>query len=45
MEFRPWPKTYQLENKVSEGFEKDDTYYFGIRLKKFTPVEEVVDDP
>ena len=36
LEFRPYPKGYQLNNKTSPedgGFEIDDTYYFGIRVK------------
>eukprot|EP00347_Sterkiella_histriomuscorum_P020501 403337557 len=32
MEFRPWPKSYHLENNLD--FPMDDTYYFGIRIKK-----------
>ena len=32
MEFRPWPKSYHLENNLE--FPLDDTYYFGIRIKK-----------
>lgn len=33
-EFRPWPKSYQLGDKAAQGFPIDDTYYFGLRLKK-----------
>jgi len=36
LEFRLWPKSYQLGDKISPrdgGFEVDDTYYFGIRIK------------
>lgn len=32
LEFRPWPKSYHLEN--NEEFPVDSTYYFGIRIKK-----------
>lgn len=45
MEFRPWPKAYNLEDKIDQGFEKDDTYYFGIRLKRFTENDEDREDP
>ena len=45
MEFRPWPKAYQLEDKIDQGFEKDDTYYFGIRLKRFTENGDDKEDP
>jgi len=34
MEIRPWPTTYSLGNKKSEGYRYDDTFYFGIRFKK-----------
>ena len=35
LEFRPHPVGYKLGNKKEEGFEVDDTYYFGIRIKNF----------
>lgn len=35
LEFRPYPKGYTLGNKKEEGFEVDDTYYFGIRVKNY----------
>ena len=31
MEFRPWPKSYNIPNP---NFPISDTYYFGIRIKK-----------
>lgn len=31
MELRPWPRSYHLAN---DTFELNDTYYFGIRIKK-----------
>lgn len=33
-EFRPWPHSYTLKDKVGLGYHHDDTYYFGLRLKK-----------
>ena len=36
LEFRLWPKNYQLGDKASPelgGFDNDDTYYFGIRVR------------
>ena len=33
LEFRPFPKAYSLGNKKEKGFDIDDTYYFGIRIK------------
>jgi hypothetical protein len=38
LEFRPWPFSTNLKNKFREqdgGFECDDTFYFGIRVKNF----------
>jgi len=35
LEFRPYPKAYNLGDKVEQGFECDDTYYFGIRVKNY----------
>jgi poly(A) polymerase Pap1 len=34
LEFRPWPKSYHLIEK--KGFELDETYFFGIRIKQVT---------
>ena len=33
LEYRPYPRGYQLKNKEHEGFPIDDTYYIGIRIK------------
>lgn len=35
LEFRPYPQAYHLNNKINEGFEVDNTYFFGIRVKNF----------
>ena len=32
LEFRPWPKEYNLKNR--EEYSEDSTYYFGIRIKQ-----------
>jgi len=36
LEFRPWPKSFNIGNreKEEEGGFKDETYYFGVRVKK-----------
>eukprot|EP00355_Strombidium_rassoulzadegani_P004499 CAMPEP_0168616720 /NCGR_PEP_ID=MMETSP0449_2-20121227/5169_1 /TAXON_ID=1082188 /ORGANISM="Strombidium rassoulzadegani, Strain ras09" /LENGTH=384 /DNA_ID=CAMNT_0008657507 /DNA_START=204 /DNA_END=1358 /DNA_ORIENTATION=+ len=37
LEFRPWPKSYNLGNRASEdkgSYLLDDAYYFGIRVKR-----------
>jgi poly(A) polymerase Pap1 len=34
LEFRPWPKAYQLAQAEGSTFQINDTYYFGIRVKQ-----------
>lgn len=44
LEFRPWPKSYNLGNRVDDeagGYPWDDTYYFGIRVKKLGDVQKI----
>lgn len=43
MEIRPYPKAFHLKNKVAEGFELDNTYYFGIRVKNIQTTEQATD--
>ena len=31
MDFRPWPDSFSFEDQV---YKKNDTYYFGVRIKK-----------
>ena len=33
LEYRPWPKAYQLPVDPNYPFQVNDTYYFGIRIK------------
>jgi poly(A) polymerase Pap1 len=45
LEFRPWPAAYNIGNKIDQGFEKDDTYYFGLRIKNMQYDADHVVDP
>mmetsp|Transcript_23039 Transcript_23039/g.35628 ORF Transcript_23039/g.35628 Transcript_23039/m.35628 type:complete len:94 (-) Transcript_23039:238-519(-) len=38
LEFRPWPRSYQIKNKTADGY-IDDTYYIGVRVRR-PPLEE-----
>ena len=44
IEYRPWPKAYQLGNKVAPeqgGFICDETYYIGLRVKNISNMKEM----
>lgn len=44
LEFRPWPKSYTLGNRQNEemgGYQSDDTYYFGIRVKHAGEIQRI----
>ena len=44
IEFRPWPKAYQLGNKAAPelgGFICDETYYIGLRIKNTSTMKEM----
>ena len=40
LEYRPWPTSYHLGNKVQDGYEMDDTIYIGLRVRNISVIKE-----